>query len=185
MTVLLTHHLKLFLQSCPAKRLSRMSKYTCSFDLFIYFFFVFLFFFYKILFKILNFILSLSCCWLISVCLDYVQIYSDKRACMYEELDAYDNGTCYNENGTLKALWNQTLAKSFKIERTLPSEEYFEWDSDTLHRKSFLSDMSCIVREEATLKQNIWMKRHMRSAHAQPCPAMHTRAVNLEHVQFI
>ena len=66
---------------------------------------------------------ALNCCH-ISVCLDYVRIVKDKAACWVEDWDAFDNGTCYN--GTLTALWDQTIAKKNKIERTLPSEEYFE-----------------------------------------------------------
>ena len=60
------------------------------------------------------------------MCIDFVKIFTDKRSCMTEQWDVYDNGTCYNINGTLVALWNQTIAKENKIERTLPSEEYFE-----------------------------------------------------------
>ena len=60
------------------------------------------------------------------MCIDYVQIKSEKVACQAEGWDAYDNGTCYNINGTLVALWDQAVAKANGIERTLPSDEYFE-----------------------------------------------------------
>ena len=37
-----------------------------------------------------------------------------------------DDGACYTINGTIKAIWNQTLASENDIKRTLPSEEYYE-----------------------------------------------------------
>ena len=38
-----------------------------------------------------------------------------------------DDGACYTINGTIQAIWNQTLASANKIKRTLPSEEYYEY----------------------------------------------------------
>ena len=60
------------------------------------------------------------------MCIDFVKLFTDKRQCIVDGFDVYSNGTCYNVNGTLVALWNRTLAKANGIERTLPSEEYFE-----------------------------------------------------------
>ena len=64
---------------------------------------------------------------LISVCLDYIKILTKDQCLQFEEvLTVHDNGTCYNDNGTLRALWNQSLAAEHGIQRTLPSQEYYE-----------------------------------------------------------
>nr|WLN44359.1 AAT4 [Sinonovacula rivularis] len=64
--------------------------------------------------------------WSTPMCLDYVAIVAGRVACHVEGWIPYDNGTCYNVNGTLKAIYDQPLAKQFDIKRNLPSEEYFE-----------------------------------------------------------
>ena len=64
----------------------------------------------------------------LSVCLDKIEMYDDWTACVVNDWHRKtpDTGACYNLNGTIKAIWNQTLAKKNDIQRTLPSEEYYE-----------------------------------------------------------
>ena len=63
-----------------------------------------------------------------SVCLDYIKIVASRDECrgQTDYWKDYDNGTCYDVNYTLKAIWNQTRASEYGIQRTLPSEEYYE-----------------------------------------------------------
>lgn len=67
--------------------------------------------------------------WATDRCIDYVEMYdNDWTQCVKKDWERHepDDGACYTINGTIKAIWNQTLASANKIKRTLPSEEYYE-----------------------------------------------------------
>jgi len=65
--------------------------------------------------------------WATPMCLDKIPIVTSRDACIDTAGSVgRDDGACYSINGTINGLWNQALAKTFDIERTLPSEEYFE-----------------------------------------------------------
>lgn len=66
--------------------------------------------------------------WSTEFCLDKIKVFKDWTECIVNdwELKDPDNGACYDLNGTIRAIYNQTLASENDIKRTLPSEEYYE-----------------------------------------------------------
>ena len=63
------------------------------------------------------------------VCMDFVKKYhEDWTECDRNGWERHepDDGACYTDNGTMKAIWNQRLARTNGIRRTLPAEEYYE-----------------------------------------------------------
>ena len=50
----------------------------------------------------------------------------DNATCLNNTFTVNDNGTCMDVNGTVKAIWDVAVAKGNKIERRMPTEEFFE-----------------------------------------------------------
>ena len=63
------------------------------------------------------------------MCIDYVASVEKAVTCYNISLEPnLNNGACYDTNHNVKAIFNFTLAKSYGIERKLPSEEYLEYE---------------------------------------------------------
>ncbi|KAL4227908.1 Sodium- and chloride-dependent glycine transporter 2 [Mactra antiquata] len=64
--------------------------------------------------------------WASSMCLDFIKKADSPAECHFKQLQVdTTSGTCYEINGTLRYIYDLSLAKEYGIERTLPSEEYF------------------------------------------------------------
>ena len=59
------------------------------------------------------------------MCIDFVKLM-DNATCLNNTFTVNENGTCMDVNGTVKAIWDVAVAKGNKIERRMPTEEFFE-----------------------------------------------------------
>ncbi|XP_052098390.1 sodium- and chloride-dependent neutral and basic amino acid transporter B(0+)-like [Mytilus californianus] len=65
--------------------------------------------------------------WSTELCYDNVNI-TDEEGCTHMHWNLNKTtGVCYDSNGILRGMFNESLAKSFGIKRLLPSQEYFDY----------------------------------------------------------